>query len=663
MIFIQLAIFVFLLSLIFIIGHIISILTFPKALRKAPFESVFVKSLFGLISSITLFSVFKTTGSSVFSILIPLFTVAGYAKKNELPHLSKCRFTWPSISEWKVLALLFLITLPLLIWKNHCLYHHDFPFPVVINSDSIYHTNISLYIQEFGIENLSCNRIFPPSGTYPYHYFEAWVIALINSIFNFNPWFITECIAHPFLVLMVSSSLLALFAFFKVLNIYTIVIAGSAVVFSGLFFPSLAQNFWLLNFQGTNAYEYNALDEYWGLKLVVAYLLTASTLYFQVKRQLVLSICFLLILPIAPAILLATLVYLLVEIFWIKKFSWRDQSYSLVLWFTATLGLILFYKISGSKVEYIAIPDYLFYLERFFTIQQIKINISLFLVRSGQVLFVYSPIILLLVGVGLSVKRKELFSILSPLKGLAVLLVLVFFFSLMLWLFVEGSFGSKTYYFYSSLPFLNLFSIALIGIIGVRASTQKVKSIIALVYLIALGYYFNRTYTIYEKDLVERWQIYDPQYMLEIFELKDEIKGFKGGKLEGVETFSRVYNDNLDPFGFFILGFYDNRSDFKGLTSLSVLHADTTSMKEVLNIGYIKNMPLYQYAQQRWAEYPKESLEDIQGKFILDHKIKYIIAEADAPDLSRILKWAKKVIIDPKSQVTFVLLDWNKVNF
>ena len=668
MIITQLFVFVALLLLIFYLGHAFISLFYPPLFKNRPFESVFGKLLIGFLLSLILFALVKSQFQSVLIVLVPPALIVFYAKRKSIPAIGIQRIYSPKATEWKVLALLFGLSIPLLAWKNYGLYHADLPFPIVINSDSIYHTNISLFLQEFGLEHLSCNRIFLPDGTYPYHYFESWSIAFINSIFNFNPWFITECITHPFLALMVASSMLALFSHFRVINAFTVLLAATSIIFTGLFFPSLAQNFWLLNYQGTNAYEYNALDEFWGLKLVVAYLFTATSLFFVAKRQLALSILFLLALPVAsitlaPVVIVASLVYLASEFWLLKKYSKKELKLSLMVWLMVSGGIISFYKITGSTVEYIAIPDYKLYIARLFTLQQLKINISYFTVRSGQALFVYSPIILL-VGTGfLGKKKQELRSLLSPWKGVGILVLFVYLGAMALWLFVEGSFGSKTYYFYSVLPFFNLISVLLLGIVSIHVLPKRLKTLVISCYLIALTYYVNRTHNIYTKDFEERWEKYDTNYMREIYALKDEIKGFKGGKLEDIGQFSSIYNDNLDPLGFFILGFFNNNSDFKGLTSLSVLHADTTELSGLLNIGYIKSMPLFQYASHQWTHDSSLPKEELQGKFIVENNIRYIVADPSAPDLQRLNRWAKKTIVDPKSNVHFILLDFNKIPY
>ena len=190
-------------------------------------KDLFYKLFIGVLSIVSFYSLTKTSGKTINIglILIGITYVILTKQKIDLnSYKQKCKLT-----KNELLPLLSLFTLSLLIfiWKYYCLFNNGQDYPIVINSDSIFHSNIAVFLDKTGIESSNTNYFYPPDGTHPYHYFEGWTISLFASLFKLNHWITEELLVYPLFALITISGMWALIEKFTSLNTITKIISIS----------------------------------------------------------------------------------------------------------------------------------------------------------------------------------------------------------------------------------------------------------------------------------------------------------------------------------------------------------------------------------------------------------------------------------------------------
>src|SRR5690606_15576929 len=79
-------------------------------------------------------------------------------------------------------------------------FHEGYDVPVVINWDALSDVSRAIYMNFSGIESSDTNFIYPPNGTQPYHYFEAWSVAALSFPFGSNFWVTQNLIFQPLIL-------------------------------------------------------------------------------------------------------------------------------------------------------------------------------------------------------------------------------------------------------------------------------------------------------------------------------------------------------------------------------------------------------------------------------------------------------------------------------
>lgn len=668
MIFYYLLLFSLSFLLLYIVGHMI-ISIFPIQVSNK-YTNLFYKLLLGLVVTITLYSFMKTNGVTInsgFILFGGLLLFLNRSKIDLTHYFERIKNYKPDVP---LFANVFIFASLIFFWKYYCLFHNGQDFPIVINSDSIFHSNISIFLNSTGVESLNTNFLYPPDGTHPYHYFEGWTIAFFSFLFNSNNWIIEESIVYPIYAAIVLTGTWSLIESFVKLNFFNKLGGVITIFFSGLFFEGLSETCSLFNIKETYTYAYNAIDEFWGLKLVVAYIFVIASILLFIERKILIGIIVISMLPIvsitlAPGILASVSVFIVSILLFRKKLKidYPISIYSLLIPFSVFAFIVLFYAFSGSSTEYITVPSISNIITEINSVSAIKNKITLFAFRIIQLLLLYSPVwIIMIISIFTSEKNtwKEHFKKLtSPLLLLSFTVVI----SLIISLLVSFSFGSKAYYFYTSLPFINILSILLLIIAQHTINFKILKWSVRIIIISFMIFFMNRTYTIYSQNKSKLWDQYSEDYIQEVYNLSLGIKNRIGGRIEGPMFFNNpIIIDNIDFLSPYTSGFNKKSNDSFILTSLSVIDISQHQLDNMLNKNYILTTPLYLFTKQLKKSNQFSSNKNARLSFIKKNKIEYLLLNKDVTLDESIKPFVKKQIKDSKSGITFILIDPHKIN-
>jgi hypothetical protein len=326
------------------------------------------------------------------------------------------------------------------------------------------------------------------------------------------------------------------------------------------------------------------------------------------------------------------------------------------------LYIALFYKFSSATTEYISIPSSSNIITEFNSITVLKSKIVLFFVRILQLIILYAPAWILLLLSFITSQKGTWNNHFSKLKFCLLYLPFIVFSSLTIWLILSFSFGSKAFYFYAALPFINILSVLIIAISYNFMQKTYLKWVSGIVILSMIVFFLYRTNSIYSYDKKKLWSIYSKEYLEEVYVQSKNIQGKFGGKIEGVSFFnSGIYNDNIDKLGYFLSGFNRTADKSSILTSLSSIDVTKEQLDRTINKGYVLTTPLYLFTNDLKKNKHFTSNENARLQFIKKYKIEYLFINKGIQIDSCLLPFISKQIKDPKSGISFILLDPKKL--
>ena len=657
--------FILSISLIYSTGHI-ALSCFSCESSKRYFFPFF-KLFTGLLVVVFMYSFLKTGGKTInsgFVLIAILFYINSPHKIDLLKYRERLK-----IKKNDIITLLSILLFSsfIFIWKYYCLFNEGQEFPIVINADSIFHSNIAIFLNSSGIESLNTNYYYPPNGTHPYHYFESWSIAFFSFLLHLNYWVTEELIVYPIYALLIITGIWALIEKFTPLTIINKIFSVSVLFFSSYFFEHLIEISSLFNLKETYSFNFNALDEYWCLKLAVAYIFSIACLLLLIDKKTILAIIILLGLPLAtislaPGILGACSIFLFCCFLLYKKTAYKKTFISVFMPVVIFCFITLFYLITGSTTEYITTPSPDILLNELTSFVSIKSKVVLFIYRILQLIIFYSPVWIIFMlsfftSKGIWSKHFE------KLKGTLVFTIILILFSLVVWLLLQYSFGSKAYFFYASLPFINILSVLFLIFSKDFTQSSIVKWSIFIFIFFTMTLFSLRSYSSYKENKTILWNRYSSKFIKEVYDLSKNIKNTKGGRMEGKKYFNNpVFIDNVDHFGPFLSGFNKTNNGSFILTSLSSIEIDSKQLNNTLNKNYVLKSPLYLFKNNQIERAQYKNNETTRIEFIKKYKFEYLIVNKDVVLDNSIKSIIKKQLKDSKSGISFVLLDLRKLN-
>ena len=631
----------------FILGYLIFSLASFDFKSKKTINTFFYTTTIGFIFQILTYSIFKSHFITVNSLVLVLFLYILFNRLKENNYSFKFEI---QKFEFKKLVYVLIPIGIIFTWKYYCLFNENKDFPIVINSDSIYHSNLSIFLQKFGVENLNTNHFMLPDGTYPYHYFEAWTIAYFSEILNLNHWITEELVVYPLFASLTILGIYSIMEKFNFLNIFTSIGAIFVLNFSGVYTILLNSNLDFLQYKDTYAFSYNALDEFWCLKLVVIYLLITivMNLFFDNKHYtgtIVLIATSFFSITIFLGFSFGILMFLVLSWFIRGRITYykpKEIRNLIIINVLTVISILLFYYTTESTYNFIIKPSIKQVLIEINDLTKVKIKIMYFIIRLLQLVLIYSPSILISFFFIRKFHSTKNLNLLYLLFGLFTSIT---FSSLIIWVLLDFSFGSKGYFFYSILPIYNVLSVLSILLTTKYLVNKKIKLLFFSIYLFIGILNCEKTVKTYTENKKNLWDSFSKKFIYEVYKDSRYIRSNYGARIEGVNFFNNsITNDNIDYLGYFMSGFYSNSDNFKITTSISAGYANLNSTEVIAQTKkYIQAMPIYNF----YKIHNKNNLND----FIKKHNISYILVNKNEK-LNNEIKFKKK-IFDNKSGITY----------
>ena len=656
--------FILSITLLYSLGNFL--LSFFEIESKGKYYSMFFKLFIGLISVISIYSVLKTGGKTINTGFILIGILYYFVSKQKIDLIKfKDRFRIKKEEITPLLTIL-LFSSFIFIWKYYCLFNNGQEYPIVINADSIFHSNIAAFLNSSGVESLNTNYFYPPNGTNPYHYFESWTIACLAFLLHLNYWITEELIVYPVYALLIVTGIWALIEKFVPLTILNKVFSLSVLFFSSFYFESLTGLSDIFNLKETYTFNFNALDECWNLKLSVAYIFSIAGLLLLADQRRVLGMIALLGLPIAtisvaPGILGATSLFLFGIFISHRKTSSKIAFITVFIPFLVFSYILFFYGITGSTSAYITTPTGAEFFKEFNSFLAVKKKIVMYFYRILQVIIFYSPVWIILLLSILTSKGKWKDHV-NKLKSPLFFTVILVLFSLLIWLLLYFGCGSKAYFFYASLPFLNILSVLLLIVSLETTQSIILKWFIRFFIFLTMVLFSVRSYNSYQENKKTHWEKYSSKFIQDVFSISKNLKNQIGGRFEGTRYFDNpLFIDNVDHICSFLSGFNKTNEGTYITTSLSSIDISGKQLKNTLNKNYVLTSPLYLFRKKQIASKKYMNNNSTRLKFIQNNKFEYLIVNHNIFIDDQIKSIIKKQLVDSKSGVSFILLDQDKL--
>lgn len=298
------------LSLIFtlVIFHMIGRLSLQiiKADQTNKYLNEFLSTLFGVIICVSINAILKTSGNTIFVLIISSFTLLLILLKNK----SQVIF---EISFQKLINVSFIkriVIFSIIVFVFQLISHINFSDGnLIIPLDVNFYANISYYLQ-YGFENvfIGLNELLDDNllKAVPYHFVDSWLNNLINNIFTIGHTKSFILITYPLLIVLFLLGISSITSkFFKsektiILLSLTAIIFSPAVfnltktIFAELVYSENGPlNFNVTSLENTGFFYNTNIFSYYGQKHLINYILIILvfnlSLFFRNKKASILS--------------------------------------------------------------------------------------------------------------------------------------------------------------------------------------------------------------------------------------------------------------------------------------------------------------------------------------------------------------------------------------
>tara|TARA_B100001287_G_scaffold106033_1_gene89238 strand:+ start:19616 stop:21157 length:1542 start_codon:yes stop_codon:yes gene_type:complete len=511
-----------------------------------------------------------------------------------------------------------------------------------------------MFFNSHGIETTNLNYLNPPDGIEPFHYFEAWFIGFFQWIFGANYWLTLQLIVYPFL------NGIIILGTWSIINRYTtkklhFLISSLIIIISGFFLEEITTNSF---FRFSHAFGSNSIDEFWGLKFSIVYIIIVGFINLCLNKKYLISIILLLLLPIfsitlAPSIFTGISLIIIINYLSKNKFVGPEiKLFHLSIPIIICVFILSFYKIFEPSLIQIKMPTGINeILNEFNTFFKIKSKLIISIEKIIHLILFYLPFIILFY---LNQKRirklqhknkfkfiNQTFNFLFLISGISIIFYPLFHFI----------FASAEFFFYPTLPIFNIISlITIIFSLILFKNTKSYYYILGFIMLIS-SFFIVKTSIIHYDKIVDTFgtKRYSENYLKEVEQEFSKIKNKIGAKIEHENELWA--SDAVDVIGAYIIGLTD---DPYSLVSLSRTSETKYPDEHHKTLGL--SSEYYQYTEFKKNNNTFESYEKTQVDFINKHEIKYIIISNQMEIPKEILKLSKKVIIDKNTGEKFISL-------
>ncbi len=642
----------FLLTLI--VGRFIRAFTSLQSLNG--FLALFADLTIGFYLLVSLFSVVKTGGITINSILILWVITFGLIFRV----FKKPNFTVFTEIKTKYLLEGTLILLLFFVWNYLELYNPKYDSAVVLNLDALSDVTRAIFLNYNGIENSSTNVLMSPNGTQPYHYFESWSVAGIASLFNTNYWIAQNAIFHPLILSIIYIGFRAT-TNKNPFNLTPMLFGISLFFASGYLIDSMDQ---LPFFEWTDALKNNVIDEPWWTRLSVLYPIILSA-YLLYRNELTShSIVILMIIPflsVTPAIpiIIATFGLIFFGLIFKRNLIVFNWKHLLIPVFAAVLYKT-FYSIFKENSDFIKLPTIADILNANSDVSNLKTKAFILIEKLFQTFILFSPLILFAIishfnRIVVFVRTLRLSKSWVTIAIFILLLILV---SSAMWQILDFIFGSSFFYYYTIIPFLNITFIIIIweGIKDDSYSFKKVTVLSSMIILLFLQ--INRSYQFHVKAETQQYSnVYSPSFINKINNLvkKHNLnKGLQiGVKIENPrEIVHPFFNDGLSLCGYYLYGIMDAPS----LISLSRTEIPKEKLEEQPYYkSFTLNSTFYMFVNRQNALEDSIKIQFLKRDFVQKNSIRFGVVSAQGAIPESLKDLIYQIIEDPKSKEKFIL--------
>lgn len=622
-------------------------LSFTQLTFKNKLTSLFTYSVVGFYLSISVFAIIKSKGISISSLLVLLTILWGVSSKIfQKPNLKSFRFEWKELFE-------FLIIVSGLYLFNSWKYTLPDETIAVVNWDALSDVTRAIFLNHTGVENSNTNFIQIPTGSQPYHYFEAWAVAFFGSISDSNFWLSQNLIFQPIILGICFLGFRSL-SNKKAGNIGAIIF-GVLLLFSSGFLNEFIHK--IPFFEWTIPLKNNIIDEPWWTRMAVLYPIIIMSIHFFIRqdyKNAMVGILFIPFLSVTPAI--PVIFACMTTIFFILLFIKQHNLKWIHLLVPIVVGISykLFYTFFLDPSDFIPLPTIKEIVVEITQPSILKSKIIIIVEKIIQTGILYSPIIVMILAGLFFTKSLNLnFTKWNEINKIGTVFIsTITLGSLIMWQVLNFVFGASFFYYYTMIPFFNIVLILILWNVYLKS---KFKVIPLLVVFLFLGFYFNRSHKIHANSIATYFtNRYDSNFIKKINEIwKEKIADHGlalGVKLENHSEIAHpFFNDGISLCGYYMYGIAKSPA----LVSLS--RADLPDDK--LNAtpyseSFTKNSSFYQYVESKKNDI---SIAEHKKNFILDYKIKYGIVSPKGEIPSNFVPIIETVITDTISGERFIL--------
>ncbi len=462
-----------------------------RSVLKAPklqfYSLVYLNTVLGLLIWAVAYALYCTKG---LSILLPIpILILVFVKKLQLQHVAIAQSTTKKSYQYPILFSLAALFLYFLYYAQ-AFQDGEGSF-TYIYGDQEFYTRVAQNIQQYGIENLRVETIWPQRFSLePYHYGDIWTIALAMRLFPFNPVVTASlCVAPVLLSIMVMGLLATMQQLYpsalqspaKLLLLFAAFVGGFVVFFPSFVFPNTVDVFYYATLNYTKLL-------WWAALFPMLLLCFAQA---QIRLMLLpLAIIVLGYITVLPSLLMTVACFFLYEAWKLKK--WKSYLIPLSAFVIILVAYLFFWYSFYPK--HIAHCSNLSAKAQFSILGFVKgFGTSLNIFIGGALQFLCYLPALVLMGIGYFKYRR--LSTWKPIQYVLIFLLLFAINALFIWaLLFSITFEAIQFFYNSYVVAMGIFSsmVYLLSIIHLKSPLLK----IAVLIICLLAIYPNRNYEI-----------------------------------------------------------------------------------------------------------------------------------------------------------------------
>jgi len=629
---------------------------FPNRNTTVFFSNVFFKILTGAAAIITIVSLIYTGGKTVnLLLLLILFFlfIERYLNRQNIVTTEHSEITEKKTSfTLKHFFLLFIPILLVFLWESNIVLKIDeYPFHF-FERDNLFYSEVSKCLVTTGQENIftSGNLInerynFPT----PYHYFDLWLNGFVSKIFGLNYGLSLYLVTYTFFTALFLFGLLALIEKYDTPKFIHIFITLLLLFIGGVHITDI------IGMSGHNA-QMESITERYGEKLGPAYCFAlAVVLLFNsgnIKTALIVLLCLSVVsVSIAPAVCFGVASFCVLNIF--KKGNDKNFYLRLLIYTSLIVASgVLFYFLTEQILNRRTVHPFENYTDlkslSFYSFKFYIVELFLKCYREPLFFFInYLPFGLIIILLMVSSRVSSNINILFRLFALIWLAGLVTCNTLYLL--------NEAWQFYTNTLVLwhVLFACGIIIFWFEINSRYKISSNILLIICFGSLIYKSVYSFISYKKLSSENLIFSKSYLLKV---NDEFKNTKY-EMKGAVLFDESYYKNVAnvyPYEYYSFPGIKNP---KVYIPFNLTYANSIPKENLYQkVHYLAFNPFNQYVDEQNDSAGTADILKLQIKFIKKNNIKYLICPAGAQINPDSFPEIKKIIHDPLSGQSLVLL-------